>query len=213
MPRKNILEFLGKPIISYSIETAWESRLFERVVVSTEDEEIADVSRAWGADVAVRPESLAGDKAKVKDVCHHLLDAEEAEGRAYDILCCLYPTAPLRTAEDIRLTVELVEPGVCDFAMAVTEYGLPAHQAMRMDDSRLLVPLFPSIVTKQSQEVGSIYVDNGSTYAVFVPSFKRYGNFRGGGVRGHYMPRKRSVDIDTAEDLELALYYATRGKS
>jgi pseudaminic acid cytidylyltransferase len=208
LPRKNILDFHRKPVIAYTIEAAIESKLFARVVVSTEDPEIAEVSKKYGAELLVRPMELATDTATVADVCLHALDFEVSQGRSYSILCCLYATAPLRNAEDIRNTVDLVLSRKCDFAMAVTEYHYPPHQAMIMNDSGLLEHMWPSLVGKRSQDVPEMLIDNGSTYVAWVPKFLELKSFRGPKLKGYYMPRNRSVDIDVAEDLELAKYLA-----
>ncbi|MGE0254660.1 MAG: NTP transferase domain-containing protein [Alphaproteobacteria bacterium] len=210
LPRKNVVAFLGRPILAWTVIAAQESGLFDRVVVSTEDDEIASVARDAGAAVADRPAALAGDLATVLDVCLDLLDREEAGGRAWDVVCALYATAPLRNAGDIRAVVELLEPGRCDFAMAVTEYDLPPYRALRQDGDGTLVPMWPDLVARKSQDMPPLVVNNGSTYAVHVPALRQHRTFTGPGCRGHLMPRARSVDIDVAEDLETALWHAQR---
>jgi N-acylneuraminate cytidylyltransferase len=210
LPRKNILDFQGRPIIAWTIDAARESGLFERVLVSTEDAEIADVARRSGAEVAARPAALAGDTVGVVAVCLDLLEREAAAGCAYDIMTCLYATAPLRTAGDIVAVTGLLGPG-CDFAMAVTGYDLPPLQALRRDGDGRLAPMWPEWISLRSQDTPELLVDNGSTYAVSVEAFRRAKTFYGPGLRGHAMPRGRSVDIDTAEDMELAAFYAARG--
>jgi CMP-N-acetylneuraminic acid synthetase len=92
--------------------------------------------------------------------------------------------------------------------MAVTEYHYPPHQAMIMNDSGLLEHMWPSLVGKRSQDVPEMLIDNGSTYVAWVPKFLELKSFRGPKLKGYYMPRNRSVDIDVAEDLELAKYLA-----
>ena len=94
LPRKNIVDFFGKPIIAYTIEAALGSGCFSRVLVSTEDSEISDIAIQHGAEVADRPADLAGDSATVVDVCVDILNREAAAGKEYDVLCCLYPAAP-----------------------------------------------------------------------------------------------------------------------
>jgi len=121
LPRKNVADFLGKPIIAYTIEAALACHLFDKVAVSTEDREIADVARRFGASVILRPDALATDQSQVKDVCLHVLEQEAHAGRDYDGFGCLYATAPLRNVADISGTAGLIEPGVCEFSMAVTE--------------------------------------------------------------------------------------------
>ena len=122
LPRKNIADFMGKPIIAWTIEAAKASGAFERVVVSTEDEEIAAISEKFGADVDRRDPALATDTARETDVMLELLSREEQAGKYYDVTCCLYATAPLRKAQDIQAVIGLLEPGKCDFALAATTY-------------------------------------------------------------------------------------------
>lgn len=203
LPRKNLAEFHGHPIIAYTIAAARKSGMFERVVVSTEDQEIAEASAKYGAEISMRSDELASDVARVSEVCVDFLDREVAQGRVHDSFCVLYATSPLRGADDIRETVSLLKPGECDFALAVTEYDLPPHQALRFGGDGVLRPMWPALVNQRSDALGRLCVDNGSTYAVAVPAFMRERSFYGPGLRGYMMPRVRSIDIDTFEDLEI----------
>ena len=213
LPGKNVADFCGRPIITWTIEAALEAGLFDRLIVSTDDPAIA--ARADGPNVHMhmRPAVLATDTASVVDVCLHLLESEERNGRRYDILCCLYATAPLRHAGDIRATVGLVQSGQCSFAMAVTRYHFPPWQALTHDASGRLAPMWPAVAKLPSQKVAPMLVDNGSTYAVRVAAFRKERTFLGSDLRGHLMPRRRSVDIDEAEDLEIARLFSGQRRS
>lgn len=206
LPRKNIADFLGRPIIAWTVEAALETRMFERVMVSTDDAEIAAISKKYGADVDERPPGLATDSARVFDVCADYL----RRNPNFDILCCLYATAPLRTAADIRETVDLIRPGDCDFSLAVTHYNLPVHQALYLQKEGALKPVMPDLIDRRAADVPAMVVDNGSTYAASVPAFLTEKTFVGKNVRAHVMPRERSQDIDEPVDLELAKFYARR---
>jgi pseudaminic acid cytidylyltransferase len=212
LPRKNIHPFLKRPIIAYTIDAAMQCQCFDRILVSTEDEEIAGVAMSFGAEIAERPKALSRDNVGVADVCIDLLDQERRAGRRYEVMCCLYATAPLRNADDITRVLGLVGPD-CDFAMAVTQYDLPPWQALKKSERDELVPMWPDWISKRSQEIPELLVDNGSTYAVKVDALMRKRSFYGPGLRGHIMPRSRSVDIDTAEDMALAEFYARPGES
>ena len=212
LSRKNIIDFRGKPVIAHTIEAAIDSKLFDRIVVSTEDAEIGEISKKYGAQLLLRPIELATDTATVVDVCLHALDFEAQHGRSYDILCCLYATAPLRDVEDIRNTVGLVSGRKCNFSMAVTKYHYPPHQAMTMNESGFMEPMWSELVEKKGQDVPEMFIDNGSTYVVWIPEFIKLKTFRGPKLKGYFMPRDRSVDIDFEEDLELANYYAKRNQ-
>jgi CMP-N-acetylneuraminic acid synthetase len=210
LPRKNVIDFFGKPILAHTIAAAQTAGVFDRVLVSTEDTEIAGLARKHGAEVDMRPPRLGQDEATVTDVCLELLDRHAAQGENYDTLTVLYATAPLRSAEDIRATHALLEPGRCDFAMAVTEFRQPVHQALKRDTDENLKPVFPDIVSYRADSVSRFFAGNGSTYSVNLPAFRRVRGFYGQPLRGHVMPPERSVDIDTAADLELARYYGKR---
>ena len=204
LPRKNVIGFLGRPIIAYTIEAAFQSGCFDRVVVSTDDEEISDAAKAAGADVVIRPSALASDEASVVETCLDFLETKTG----YDVLCCLYATAPLRNADDIRHVVSLIDPGRCDFAMALTEYSYPPFQALRQTENGSLAPMFPNLVEKQTQDIGPLLVDNGSTYAASIPAFQQTCGFYGPGLKGHVMPQSRSVDLDGVDDLRLLEFFA-----
>jgi pseudaminic acid cytidylyltransferase len=195
-------------MISYTIDAARNSGCFDRIVVSTEDAEIADIARKFGADVVRRSARLATDQARVTDLCLDLLERERAAGQAWAVMACLYATAPMRTAADIRATTRLLEPGRCDFAMAVSRYPLPPHQALKLGGDGMLSPMWPELVGRRAHELPDLLVDNGSTYVVDVAAFELHQTFYGPKLRGHEMPRDRSIDIDTHEDFELALRIA-----
>ena len=210
LPRKNIADFLGRPILTHTVDAARESGVFERVVVSTEDPEIGDVARAAGAEIHERTHGLAGDTARLVDVCLAFLDDEERAGRRWDYFACLLATAPMRNADDVKRARALIEPGVCDFAMAVTTYPLPPLQALRTNEAGFLRPMFPDMINLRSQETPALFVDNGSTYIALVSAFREERTFYGSRLRGHVMPRERSVDIDEPFDLELARMLAQK---
>lgn len=210
LPRKNILDFLGRPIIAYTIDAARASGCFDRIVVSTEDDEIAAIAQRSGAIVDRRPRALATDAAVIVDVCLDFLDREEKAGRSWRVMGCLYATSPLRDAADIRATMRLLEPGFCDFAMAVTAFDLQPHIALKFASDGGLTPMWPELLAYRASDLPVLRAGNGSTYAVDVAAFRRTRSFYGPGLRGHDMPRDRSIDIDTPYDLELALWAARR---
>jgi pseudaminic acid cytidylyltransferase len=210
LPRKNIISFRGRPMLAYTVEAALTSSCFELVLVSTEDEEIASVARAAGAEVLKRSPDLATDAARVTDVCLDVLAKEERAGRFYEMFACLQATAPLRRAEDISAVLALLDFNGTDFAMAVVSWALPPHQALRVAEDGTLIPMWPELIEHRASEVGPLVVDNGSTYAAKVPAFRQQKTFYGSGLRGHVMPRERSVDIDAREDYELACWYAEK---
>ncbi|MEQ8733903.1 MAG: acylneuraminate cytidylyltransferase family protein [Rhodospirillaceae bacterium] len=208
LPRKNLIELGGKPLLAHTIEAAFDSGCFEKVLVSSEDQEILDIAENFGATPYLRADDLAGDSVATAPVLIDVLDHEKRIPQRWDILACLYATAPLRQAEDIKAVVNLIVPGTCDFAMAVSASDRPIHQALAVDEHGILKPVWPDAISKNSQDAPIYLFGNGSTYAVNVPAFLEHKTLYGPGLRGHMMPRCRSVDIDTEDDLALVRYYA-----
>ena len=203
LPRKNILDFLGKPMIAYTIEAALDAHCFDAVVVSTEDDEIATIAEQYGATVDQRPKELATDISTVTDVC-----LEYLQRNSVSTLAVLYATAPLRSAEDIKSVVNLLSDD-CDFSMAVSLCERPLHQLLKYQNGAVS-PVFPDWVGKRSDEVGLFCLGNGSTYAVKVDEFVRQKTFYGHLMKAYLMPSSRSVDIDTLEDYDKAIYHAKK---
>ena len=199
LPRKNILPFRGKPLLLWTCEAARDSGCFDTIVVSTEDKEIAQIARANGFQVDERPVALGSDTASCADVCLEFLSRQEQSGIYYETLCCLYATAPLRNAEDIRHVMACLTPDT-DAVHAVCGYDHPPHQMLYQNPDGFLVPAFPLLVTKKSQEVPEGIIGNGSTYAIRVDALRKYRSFYPARIRGYRMPSMRSIDIDTAED-------------
>ena len=196
-------------MISYSIEAALMSRCFDEVFVSSDDAVCLEIAERFSATPVKRDSRLATDSARVSDVILDFLDSSRGRKYQHGLVCCLFPAAPLRGFSDVKAVVEKVVPGVCDFAIAVTEYALPPHQALVLNDDYSLAPKWPDLVNLRDEEVGQLLVDNGSTYAAYVPSFKEQGHFYGNGLKGHFMSRETSVDINTALDLQIAMTIAT----
>ncbi len=207
LPRKNVVEFFGKPMIAYSIEAAKASERFARIVVSSENAETLEIARKYGAEPVRRKATLASDSARISEVLLDFLDQEEAAGRTYDVVGCLLAAAPLRRAEDVAAVMDLIKPGACHFAMAVTAYDLPPHQALKVDTDGTLKAMWPDLVDLRDEQVGKLVVDNGSTYAATADAFRKQKNFYGSPLRGHIMPRERSVDLNSSVDLEIAKVY------
>lgn len=203
LPGKNIRLFLGKPIISYTIQAAKQSRCFHSLVVSTNCKKTAAISRKYQVQVRMRPSALATDSASVADVCKFILEQEDVRQEQFDMFCVLYATSPLRGPKDIRSVINLVKYKGHRSAMAVTTFGYPINQALSQNRRRIL-PVFPKIFKKNAKELPKYLVDNGSTYAVKTDYFLSHHSFCSSDLGVHVMPRIRSVDIDTGEDFFIA---------
>lgn len=205
LPRKNILPLGGRPMLSWSVDAALASRLFERVCVSTDDDEIAAVAAFAGAEVLRRPATLGSDQATVAQVCRHHLLEFACQGEHYDHLYCLYPTAPLRHAEDLRAMATIFDCREgAEAVVAVTSFMHYPHQALRLDDCGRLVPFWPELVNLRSNELPRLVAGNGSTYAVSVPRFLESLNFMPRtGLYAYGMDITRSIDVDTQAEYDL----------
>ena len=209
-PRKNIVEFFGHPIIAYSIRTATESHCFDKVFVSTDDDQIEEICKSYGASVDRRSPALGQDDATVAEVCLDFLERQDAEGATWDILCCLYATAALTIPDDVRAVVSLIDPDICEFAMGVSQADRYVYQALMSVGNGFLKRRSTDPVEKNMEVACPYWYSNGSVYAVWVTAFKKTGCFYGPNLKGHFMPRDRSVDLDRPEDLELAKFYYSK---
>lgn len=208
LPKKNKLLFLGKPMISYTIEAAQIADLFDEIIVSTDDQEIAEIAEHYGASVVWREAKLATDTITVTEVCLDFLQKQIKLIPNLQQFCVLYATAPLRSAKDIAFVVNLLNKD-CHYALAVTNYYYDVHQALIYEDDTVK-PVFPKLINFQSEKVPKFCVDNGSTYAVNIKSFLRNKTFFGPSLRVHFMPRNRSIDINDHYDFDLATFFAQK---
>lgn len=209
-PGKNVALLRGKPLLAYTVEAALGSGVFARVLVSTDVEEIRAVALRFGAEVpGLRPAELAGDAAGVVDVCVDLLERLAQGGESYERLGVLLPTAPLRSAEDVRRAWELFRASRADFLMAVTTFDPPPYWALKEQDG-YLDALFDREYLLTTRELPPALVDNGAIYLVRVPAFLRQRTFYGRPLIGYRMPRDRSVDVDEPFDLVLAEFLLER---
>lgn len=199
LPRKNILPLLGKPLIAWTIDAAREAGdVITKTVVSTEDAEIAAVSRAHGADVVDRPAELAQDQTATPPVLAHVLEELARHGETYDIVVLLQPTSPLRTAAHIREAVTRFLADSCDTLMSVA----PMHEryfTVQPDGS--LLPA--QAMSGRRQDRQPLWIENGALY-VARASDVREGHLFGEKLSFLKMPREESVDIDDRSDLLIA---------
>ena len=205
IPRKNIKPFAGRPIIGYSIEAACASGLFDRIVVSTDDDEIAAVARAEGAETPfIRPAALADDHTGTLAVVAHAIDSLVCEGFAASHVCCIYPTAPLLLPVWLQDSyARLIETGKA-FAFGVTAYGHPIQRALRLAGDGSVSMFEPAHAQARSQDLEPAYHDAGQFCWGTADAFCRGESPLKASAVAVVLPRQRVVDIDTAEDWALA---------
>ncbi|QXI07789.1 pseudaminic acid cytidylyltransferase [Pseudomonas tensinigenes] len=204
IPRKNLLPFDGVPMIVRSIRTALESGLFDQVVVSTDDGEIADVARAHGAQVPfLRPADLADDFTGTAAVIVHALQ----QLPAFDYACCVYATAPLLQARYLRQGIELLEQHLDkSFAFSVCSFGFPVQRALTLDGQGALSALYPEYRNTRSQDLPEAFQDAGQFYWGRTEAWLRGEVLYSPASLPVILPRHLVQDIDTLEDWKRAEY-------
>tara|TARA_R110001583_G_scaffold185625_1_gene345861 strand:+ start:11795 stop:12487 length:693 start_codon:yes stop_codon:yes gene_type:complete len=215
IPRKNIKPFFGKPMIAWSIEAARESGCFDRVIVSTDDDEIADVAREYGAEAPFfRPPELSNDYAGTLPVIRHAVEWLEANGEAPEQVCCLYATAPFVQSTDLSRGLELLLQEGCDYAFSVTSFPFPIQRAVRLTHNNRVAMFQPEHFHTRSQDLEEGYHDAGQFYWGQASAWKAEAQLFGEQSVAVMLPRERVQDIDTPEDWRRAelLFQALRAQ-
>lgn len=205
IPRKNIKDFGGKPIIAWSIDAARRANCFDQIIVSTEDFEIAEVARAYGADVPfMRPPKLADDYTETGQVIAHAIDWTNRNTDLVRYACCLYATAPFVQSNDIRHGLHLLQQTKAEYAITVTEYGSPIQRAIRINNEQRIEMFHPEFFHSRSQDLEVAFHDAGQFYWGLSTSWLDGNALFSHGSVPLLLPRYRVQDIDTAEDWKRA---------
>lgn len=201
IPRKNLKDFCGQPIIAWSIAAARESGCFDRIIVSTDDAEIAEVARAHGAETPfTRPEELANDHAATVPVIRHAVQWQADNGVAPEQACCIYATAPFVRPEDLRRGLETLRARGARYAFSVTGYGYPVQRALRLTPQGRVAMLQPEHLLTRSQDLLEVFHDAGQFYWGQADAWLNSEGILGEGAAPVILPRYRVQDIDTEED-------------
>lgn len=207
-PRKNIAPFLGRPLLAATVDVARAAGVFDRIVVSTEDAEIARIAKDAGADVHDRDPQLAADSARLVDVCQAVLDEVERE-TPVSAFCLLIPTSPFRTAVHVREAYELLVASRANGVMSLAEW--PHVPLWAVHEVRGAVTLFHGRKYLRSRgELPRLYRHNGVVLWMRTAAFRRHGDFYCPRIRPYYMSLEDSVDIDHELDLQFAEFLAIR---
>lgn len=200
LPRKNVLPAGGKPLIAWTIEAAQQSRSVDKVVLSSDDDEIMEAAEKWGCDVPFRrPAFLASDTASSMDVVKHALN----ELPGYDYVILLQPTSPMRTAYDIDAAFSLLQSCRAPSCVSVCEAEQSPYWMYKIgSDNRLEELLTKSELVTRRQDLPPVYVLNGAIYIAKVDWLREKGSFLEDGCVAYLMPKDRSIDIDNAGDFE-----------
>ena len=200
IPRKNIKDFSGKPMIAWAINIAQESGLFDHIIVSTDDEEIAELSQKWGAKTPfIRPENLADDLTPTVPVVAHAVKSCLDFGWVADYVCCIYPCVPFLQVGDLIRALELAQGQNADFVYPVTEYAHPIQRAMRQLPSGKMQFLSPEFELTRTQDLEKTYHDAGQFYWGKASAWLEHKKMHTDGL-GLSIPNWRVVDIDSTDD-------------
>lgn len=202
IPYKNIKDFCGRPIISYSIEAALNAGCFDEVMVSTDDEKIAQVSRKYGAKVPfMRGEKNSGDFASTVDVIEEVLMEYEKEGKKFCRVCCIYPTAPFITAEKLRTAMGMLDGA--DSVIPVVRFSFPPLRAFIVKGGAV-VPVWKKYISFRSQDLPEMYHDSGQFYCFWVKKFWENKSLVMGRTVPFEMEEWEVQDIDSPSDWQMA---------
>jgi pseudaminic acid cytidylyltransferase len=204
IPRKNIKLFHGKPLIAYSIETALKAGVFDKVIVSTDDEEIAAVAKSYGAEVPfLRPKELSDDFSGTQDVVDHALQWLKKHGEKYDFACTIYATAPLLQADFLREGLEALQHSDAVNAFSATSMPFPIQRTFRINENGRCEMFFPEHYGTRSQDIEEAYQDAGQFYWTRLDRISDKMMFDTDSIP-IILPRYFVQDIDTPEDWKRA---------
>lgn len=200
---KNIQDFNGKPLVAYSILAAINSNIFDEVVVSTDDKEIADVALKYGASVPfLRDKNLSDDFTGTDAVTFDAVKKmEQLRGISYDFFACIYATAPLLKSEFLKEAYTKFKDSKADYLYSCAEFPFPIQRAQYIDDDGAPHPFMPDCMAMRSQDLKKAYQDAGQFYFYSKNYLKGTCNLK---KRAFELPRIRVIDIDTKEDLQIA---------
>jgi len=206
IPKKNIIDFFGQPMISLTIKAAIDSGCFDRVLVSTDCEEIAEVARIAGAEVPFLRVDHSDDYSPVSEATLVALNqAEEFWKESYDLVVQLMANCPIRTASDIKNSITAFDKKAAKFQISSFKFGwMNPWWAAKVDHTGVPEPMFSEAMTKRSQDLDDLYCPTGAIWIADVPALKESRTFYGQGYVYEALPWTSAVDIDDTEDLDLA---------
>lgn len=205
IPRKNIKDFLGKPIITYSIEAAITSGLFDEVMVSTDDDEIAKIAKKLGANVPfLRSKKNSDDFATTADVILEVISEYEKNEKYFDIACCLYSTAPFVTKERLIEGFNLLNKKAYSTVLPLLKFSFPIQRAVSLDKNSRVAFIQPEHQLTRSQDLIPTFHDSGQFYWLNVPAFQKIRTVWTDNTGAIILTEMEVQDIDTLEDWEIA---------
>lgn len=201
IPLKNIKLFHGKPIISYSIEAALQSKCFQQVVVSTDSKDIASVAKRCGAEIPFfRPDELSEDSTGTIPVIKHAIEWFNKKGMTPTNVCCIYATAPFVLSEDLSKAFEQLKKNQADYCFSVTSFQFPIQRAIKITDNNNIEMFYPEYLNSRSQDLEKSFHDAGQFYWGTAEAFLQELPMFSKHAIPYILPHYRVQDIDNAED-------------
>ena len=215
IPRKNIKFFFGQSMIGYSIKAAIASECFDKVIVSTDDQEIAEVAKSFGAEVPfMRPDELANDYTTTIPVIKHAIEWFDDQGQSPSEVCCLYATAPFIQEDSIRRAYKKMKQERADYCFTVTSFAFPIQRAIKITVENRIEMFYPEHFETRSQDLEESYHDAGQFYWGKAEAFKQQKPLFSKSATPYILPRHLVQDVDTPEDWKRAeLMYQVLKKS
>lgn len=204
IPRKNIKPFLGKPIIGYSITAALESGCFDEVMVSTDDAEIAEIAKGFGATIPfLRSAKNSDDYSTTTDVLKEVIEEYKKSGVYYDTLCCIYPTAPFVTAAKLQTAMKMLAETNADCVLPIVKYSYPIQRSLKIENGKAVMN-WPENYFARSQDLTPVFHDCGQYYCLNTESMVRQMKLFAENTIPIITPEEEVQDIDNEEDWKLA---------
>lgn len=205
IPKKNIKEFCGKPIIAYSIEAALKSNIFDEVMVSTDSEEIADIARQYGASVPfMRSAKTSDDYATTSDVIMEVLEKYQEMGQTFDYICCIYPTAPFVTPDKLKEAMSIMEKDDVVEVMPVVQFSYPPQRCFVIGDDNYMKYKYEEYMQSRSQDLEKQYHDAGQFYVYDADKYVKLSGKISGGIMPIIVSELEVQDIDNEDDWKIA---------
>lgn len=205
IPKKNIKNFAGKPMIAWSIEAAKASGIFSKIIVSTDDDEIANISKQLGAEVPfIRPQKLSDDYATTTQVMSHACSWLQEKKIPSNEIFCIYATAPFISAHDLYKAYKIIKSSEWDYVFSVGEYSSSVYRSFKQNDSGGVEMIFPHLYQSRSQDLDIVYHDAGMFYVGKIHTWLSEKNMFSSNSFPLKIPSWRVQDIDTIDDWERA---------
>jgi|TARA_Y100001970_G_scaffold206192_1_gene251119 pseudaminic acid cytidylyltransferase len=208
IPRKNIKNFNGKPMICWAIEEAQKSKLFDNIFVSTDDQEIKEISEQYGAIVPfIRPADISDDHTPTVPVISHAVKQIDTLYKKVDFACCIYPCSPLLMASDIKKSFDILKSSDKNYVYPIVEFPHSIFRSMRQADDGKMEFVYPEYELTRTQDLDETFHDAGQFYWGKAEAWRSLKKMHSGGI-GMKIPSYRTVDIDTEDDWRRAELYS-----